>query len=253
MSEVILTTVGVAPSVERKASMRAETDIVANLAAVRGRIDRACVEVGRDRAEVSVLLATKTVSADRIRVALAEGYRLIGENRVQELIEKDAGLAGQPCVRHFIGHLQSNKVNQVLRYVSCVQSVDRIGLADRLQRRLDALDTSVEVLLQVNTSAEASKFGVSPAEAVSLSREVAKRDRLRIRGLMTIGLLDPNSERVRASYRGLREVRDRIRDAAIDGVEMGVLSMGMSGDLELAIAEGATMVRLGSAVFGQRP
>ncbi|TDD70191.1 YggS family pyridoxal phosphate-dependent enzyme [Jiangella aurantiaca] len=233
--------------------MPADADIRANLAAVRERVHAACVAAGRASDEVEVLLATKTQPAGRIAAAVAAGARLIGENRVQELAAKDTELTalvdGLPYERHFIGHLQSNKVNQVLRYVSCVQSVDGVELADRLQRRLETLDRTLDVLVQVNTSGEASKSGVAPDEAVAVVREVAERDRLRVRGLMTVGLQSPDEAAVRASYRALRELRDRAADAAA----LPVLSMGMSGDLEAAVAEGATMVRVGSAVFGPRP
>ncbi|PZF79589.1 YggS family pyridoxal phosphate-dependent enzyme [Jiangella anatolica] len=222
-----------------------------NLAAVRSRLDAACAAAGRAPDEVEVLLATKTQPAARIAAAIAAGARLIGENRVQELAEKDAELADLPCERHFIGHLQSNKVNQVLRYVSCVQSVDGVELADRLQRRLETLDRTLDVLVQVNTSGETTKSGVAPPEAVSVVTEIAKRDRLRVRGLMTVGLQSPDEAAVRASYRALRELRDRAAGAV--GAGLPVLSMGMSGDLEAAVAEGATLVRVGSAVFGERP
>jgi PLP dependent protein len=235
--------------------MPVEADIRADLAAVRERVDGACVAAGRAPGEVELLLATKTQPASRIAAAVAAGARLIGENRVQELAEKDAELTalagGLPFERHFIGHLQSNKVNQVLRYVTCVQSVDGVELADRLQRRLEALDRTLDVLVQVNTSGEDSKFGVDPAAAVAVVREVAGRDRLRARGLMTVGLQSPDEAAVRVSYRALRELRDAAAD--VIGAELPVLSMGMSGDLEAAVAEGATLVRVGSAVFGARP
>lgn len=230
--------------------MSVETNVVANLAAVRARVDEACRAAGRAPEDVQVLLATKTVPADRIAVAVRAGARLIGENRVQELAQKDAELAGLPCERHFIGHLQTNKVNQVLRYVSCIQSVDSVDLADRLQRRLERLDGTVDVLIQVNTSGEASKFGLAPGDALDVLRDVAKRDRLTVRGLMTIGLLSTEPDQVRSSYRALRDIRGQARDVV--GLELPVLSMGMSSDLELAVAEGSTMVRVGSAVFGAR-
>lgn len=230
--------------------MLGDADIRSNLAAVTARVAAACAAVGRSPDDVEVLLATKTVPADRIVMALRAGATLTGENRVQELAEKDAELAGLPGERHFIGHLQSNKVNQVLRYVTCVQSVDSVELADRLQRRLEALDRTLDVLVQVNTSGEDSKFGVAAEAAPGVVRDVAKRDRLRVRGLMTIGLPAADTELARPSYRSLREIRDQVRD---DGLELPVLSMGMSGDLELAVEEGSTMVRVGSAVFGSRP
>lgn len=221
-----------------------------NLRRIRERIARACDAAGRSPDEVQLMLATKTVPAERVAVAVRLGARLIGENRVQELAEKDSVLRELDCERHFIGRLQTNKVNQVLRYVTCVQSLDRLDLADRLQRRSETTDGTVDVLLQVNTSAEESKGGVTPDAALSFARDVSKRDRLRIRGLMTIGHPDPTQ--VRTSYKSLHNVRNDIEQAGIDRVFMDTLSMGMSGDLEAAIAEGATMIRVGSAIFGLR-
>ncbi|HEY9408034.1 MAG TPA: YggS family pyridoxal phosphate-dependent enzyme [Jiangellaceae bacterium] len=230
-----------------------EADIVAALAAVEARIAQACRAAGRDRSDVALLLATKTVTPRRIAAAVRAGARLIGENRVQELVDKADDLAGLPCERHFIGHLQTNKINLVLRHVTCIQSIDRIDLAERIQRRLDVTDGTLDVFLQINVSAEASKFGVPPGSAVSLAREVAALDRLRVKGLMTIGPASPDTDAVRAGYRSLRAARDHVAEAGLGGVDARELSMGMSGDLELAIAEGATMVRVGSAVFGRRP
>ena len=222
------------------------------LAAVQGRIEAAAVAAGRAPGEVRLLLATKTVPPEKIRVAIEAGADLVGENRVQEVRPKYEALADLDYERHFIGHLQSNKVNALVPYVSCIQSLDRLSLADRLQGRLEREGETREVLIQVNTSGEESKFGIEPAEAVDFVREVASRDALRIRGLMTIGLFADDPEVTRPSLSTLREAADRIREAAIDGVEMKELSMGMSGDLEVAIEEGATIVRVGSAVFGER-
>lgn len=226
-----------------------EVDIAANLAAVRDRVARACAAVGRDADEVDILLATKTVPAEQIAAAVAAGARLTGENRVQELASKADVLAGLPVERHFIGHLQTNKVNQVLRYITCLQTVDSLSLADRVQRRLEATDTTLEVFIQVNVSGEDSKYGIDPDEAGGFAAEIAQRDRLALRGLMTIGAPGPQ-EVAAPGYRRLRQIRDQLRDA---GLTVDTLSMGMSADLEVAIAEGSTMVRVGSAVFGARP
>lgn len=222
------------------------------LAEVRTRIDAACVAAGREPGDVRLLLATKTVGPERIRVAIEAGADLVGENRVQEVRPKYEALADLEYERHFIGHLQSNKVNALVPYVSCIQSLDRVSLADRLQGRLEREGETREVLVQVNTSGEESKFGVEPGEALDFVREVATRDALRIRGLMTIGLFSEDPEVARPSLAALRETADRIREAGIEGVEMAELSMGMSSDLEVAIEEGATIVRVGSAVFGER-
>ncbi|MFM9077253.1 MAG: YggS family pyridoxal phosphate-dependent enzyme [Solirubrobacterales bacterium] len=223
------------------------------LAGVEQRIAEAALAAGRDPGEVRLLLATKTVSPERIRVAIEAGADLVGENRVQEVRPKYEALADLEYERHFIGHLQSNKVNALVPYVSCIESLDRPSLADRLQKRLEREGETMEVLIQVNTSGEESKFGIDPDDAVGFAREVAQRDALRVRGLMTIGLFTEDHEVARPSLAALRETAERIREDGIDGVEMAELSMGMSGDLEVAIAEGATIVRVGSAVFGDRP
>ena len=222
------------------------------LAAVEGRIEAAAQAAGRDPDEVRLLLATKTVPPEKIRVAIEAGAGLVGENRVQEVRPKYEALADLEYERHFIGHLQSNKVNALVPYVSCIQSLDRLSLADRLQGRLEREGETRDVLVQVNTTGEESKFGVEPGEAIDFIREVAARDALKIRGLMTIGLFTEDPDVARPSLAALRETADRVRDAGIDGVEMAELSMGMSGDLEVAIEEGATIVRVGSAVFGER-
>lgn len=235
---------------------RPETDdasaIRERLGAVTDRIAGATEAAGRDPGSVRLLLATKTVSPDRIRVAIEAGADLVGENRVQEVKPKYEALSDLEYERHFIGHLQSNKVNALVPYVSCIQSLDRLSLADRLQARLEREGETREVLLQVNTSGEESKFGIEPGEAVEFAREVVRRDALEIRGLMTIGLFSEDPEVTRPSLALLRTTADGIREAGIDGVVMRELSMGMSGDLEVAIEEGATIVRVGSAVFGER-
>ena len=223
------------------------------LAEVEARIAQATLDAGREPGQVRLLLATKTVGPERIRVAIEAGADLVGENRVQEVRPKYEALTDLEYERHFIGHLQSNKVNALVPYVSCIESLDRISLADRLQGRLEREGETMEVLIQVNTSGEESKFGIEPDEAIGFAREIARRDALRVRGLMTIGLFSEDPEITRPSLSALRETADRVREAAIEGVEMRQLSMGMSGDLELAIAEGATIVRVGSAVFGDRP
>ena len=227
--------------------------IRSNLDAVNARIERACTAAGRAPAEVRLLLATKTVDPDRIRVAIEAGERLVGENRVQEVRPKYEALADLDYERHFIGHLQSNKINALVPYVSCIQSLDRLSLARKLQKRLEREGETIDVLIQVNTSQEDSKYGLEPGALRDFVTEVARMDALRVRGLMTIGLFTEDLELARPSLRRLRELRDEIRGMNLDGVGMDELSMGMSGDLEVAIEEGATIVRVGSAVFGSRP
>ena len=222
------------------------------LQAVRDRITAATSAAGREPGSVRLLLATKTVPPERIRVAIEAGADLVGENRVQEVRPKYEALTDLDYERHFIGHLQSNKINALVPYVSCIQSLDRLSLANKLQARLEREGETREVLIQVNTSGEESKFGIEPGDAVDFAREVASRDALVVTGLMTIGLFSDDPEVTRPSLITLRETAEAIRQAAIDGIEMRELSMGMSGDLDVAIEEGATIVRVGSAVFGER-
>ncbi len=227
--------------------------IRSNLASVNERIESACAAAGRPPDEVRLLLATKTVDAPRVRVAIEAGADLVAENRVQEVRPKYEALSDLDYERHFIGHLQSNKINALVPYVSCIQSLDRLSLARKLQKRLEREGETRDVLLQVNTSREDSKFGLEPDALEDFVTEVSRLDALRVRGLMTIGLFTDDLELARPSLRLLRELRDRVREMNLDGVEMAELSMGMSGDLEVAIEEGATIVRVGSAVFGSRP
>jgi pyridoxal phosphate enzyme (YggS family) len=228
-------------------------DIRRNLAAVRRRIDDACLAAGRRPDEVRLLLATKTVPPERVRVAVEAGADLVAENRVQEVRPKFEALQDLEYERHFIGHLQSNKINALVPYVSCIESLDRLSLAKKLQARLEREGETRDVLLQVNTSGEQSKFGVDPNGLEDFAREVSRMDSLRVRGLMTIGLFTDDVEKARPSLRLLRELAERLRELNLDGVEMSELSMGMSGDLEVAVEEGSTIVRVGSAVFGNRP
>lgn len=231
----------------------ADEAIQARLAAVNERIDVACAAAGRARGDVRLLLATKTVDPDRIRVAIEAGADLVAENRVQEVRPKFEALAGLEYERHFIGHLQSNKINALVPYVSCIQSLDRLSLAKKLQARLEREGETREVLLQVNTSGEESKFGLAPEDLQKFVTEVSRFDALKVRGLMTIGLFTDDVELARPSLRRLKQLGDQVAQMSLDAVEMRELSMGMSGDLEVAIEEGATIVRVGSAVFGGRP
>lgn len=221
------------------------------LAAVERRIDAACEAAGREREEVTLLPVTKTVAVERIAVAVEAGYLMLGENRVQEAQEKSEALAGHGIAWHLIGHLQRNKVKPALEFASCIESVDRGSLVERLARQLEIRNERVEVLLQVNTSGAESQYGVAPDEAPALAAAIAREPTLDLRGLMTIGRLVEDPEDARDCFRTLRQLRDRLQDEL--GAELPVLSMGMTADLEVAIAEGATRVRVGSAIFGARP
>lgn len=227
-------------------------DIIFNLKQVHNRIENACKLSGRDVFDVQLLLATKTVSAEKIRIAIEAGEKLIGENKMQEFRDKDSELKDLKIERHFIGHLQTNKVKDVLKYVSCIQSLDRLSLAEELHKQLQKENRNLDVFIQVNTSFEESKFGLEPSEVISFIKEIRKYDTLKIKGLMTIGLLDVEKEKMLPSLRLLREIRDEIYDVKIEGITNLKLSMGMSQDLELAIAEGSNIVRIGTSIFGNR-
>ncbi|MNS35324.1 hypothetical protein D3C72_674780 [compost metagenome] len=228
-------------------------DIIHNIAQIEARIAKACMQSGRARNAVKLLLATKTVTPERIAAALQEGCTLIAENKVQELKEKYEALKTIPHTNHFIGHLQTNKIKDILKYdVSCLQSLDRWELAEKLHQRLTAENRKIDVLIQVNTSGEESKFGVHPEQALALIQQVAQLDTLRIKGLMTIGLFSADTEQVRKCFRLLRSIQQEIIALDLPWVRMDELSMGMSGDLEAAIEEGATIIRVGTAIFGQR-
>lgn len=228
-------------------------NILHNISIINDRIKKACEKAGRDPKEVRLLLATKTVSADRIKIALENDETLIAENKVQELKEKYEELKDILHENHFIGHLQTNKIKDILKYdIVCVQSLDRLDLAEKLHQRLLSEGKNIEVLIQVNTSQEESKFGVHPDKALELTRKVAEFSTLKIKGLMTIGLFSAETEKVRSCFKILKNLQQEIIHENIPNVEMKELSMGMSGDLETAIEEGSTIVRVGTAVFGAR-
>lgn len=227
--------------------------IRANISAVRDRIAAACEAAGRSPDSVRLLLATKTQPPGPVRVAIEAGETLVAENRVQEVRPKFEALEDLTYERHFIGNLQSNKINALVPYVSCIQTLDRMSLALKLQRKLESEGRQMEVMLQANTSGETSKSGVSPDELPEFAKEVSRLDALKVRGLMTIGLFTDDLELARPSLSRLRELRDQVRELNLNGIEMDELSMGMSGDLEVAVEEGSTIVRVGSAIFGARP
>ena len=227
--------------------------IVENLNKILERIANACLKSNRNPNEVRLLLATKTVSAENIKTAIQACQTLIGENKVQEIKEKYEELKSISHENHFIGHLQTNKIKDILKYkVSCIQSVDRLDLAQKLHQRLVSENKTIEVMIQVNTSNEESKFGVHPDHALELIQQVAQLETLQIKGLMTIGLFSAETEKVRQCFQLLKNIQQEAIALNIPNVDMKELSMGMSGDLETAIAEGATIVRVGTAIFGQR-
>ncbi|WP_299888792.1 YggS family pyridoxal phosphate-dependent enzyme [uncultured Lacinutrix sp.] len=225
--------------------------ILNNIKAIENRITKVCEKSGRSPEDVKLLLATKTVSTDNIKFALQYKQTLIGENKIQEVKKKFTDLNSIPYESHFIGHLQTNKVKELLKYnIKCLQSLDRIRLAKKLQNRLEYEDKTIDVFLQFNTSYEDSKFGMDPKKALTFAKEIKQLDRINIKGLMTIGLFSASQEKVRKCFKLLKKTQT---DLLNKGYSVNELSMGMSGDLEIAIEEGATIIRIGSAIFGKRP
>ena len=230
----------------------AAADLARNLAEVRDRIDAACARVGRDRSGVRLLPVSKTVDEARMRAAVSVGMTAFGENKVQEAKAKAAALSDLPGLHwSVIGHLQTNKARDVAAFAAEFQALDSLRLAEALDRRLQAAGRSLDVFVQVNTSREESKYGMPPEEVAGFLRDLPQFASLNVRGLMTLAMFSTDLDAVRACFVRLRELRDRLRDTA--PVPLDELSMGMSGDFELAVEEGATVVRVGQAIFGARP
>lgn len=225
------------------------TTIEARLQAVQARISQAARACGRDPATVQLLAVSKTWPADAVHAAAAAGQRRFGENYVQEGVDKIAALQALQLDWHFIGPLQSNKTRAVAQNFAWVHGIDRLRIAERLSAQRDPHLSALNVCVQVNVSGEASKSGVAPAAVPALAAAVAALPRLRLRGLMCIPEADPDVAVLRARFDLLRELRDKL---IADGLALDTLSMGMSGDLETAIASGATIVRVGTAIFGAR-
>lgn len=226
-------------------------DIRTALAVVEQRIDAACERAGRDRSAVRLLPVTKTVEPARIAVALDCGYRVFGENRVQDAAPKHEAFAGQGVSWHMIGRLQRNKIRQALAFADVIQTVDRPRLADGIADCLAEIGERRRVFMQVNITGAEGQSGVAPENAATLAAHIAAHPELELDGLMAIARLAEEPEAARGDFRRLRHLRDRLEQEL--GRALPELSMGMSGDLEVAVEEGATLVRAGSAVFGARP
>lgn len=231
-------------------------EISANYDRVRERIAEACARVGRNPAEVEVVAVTKGHPAKLLTSALRAGITNIGESRIQEACRKYEHL-GELRDRinwHLVGHLQRNKVKDALPIFDIIQSLDSRRLADEIAHRhqLMGLSKPVPCLVQVNTSSEPSKFGCAPEDAEQLVAYAGELPAIEVRGLMTIGLWDADQEKVRPCFVMLRELAEKIAERRIPGVKMEHLSMGMSGDFQTAVEEGATLLRLGTVLFGHR-
>lgn len=221
-----------------------------NFNTVNAQLAAACKKVGREPSSVSLLPVSKTFAAEVVAEAAQLGYRRFGENKAQELKQKAQTLADLQLSWVIIGHLQTNKAKEVAKYADEIQSLDRLELAVALDRRLQQEGRVLDALIQVKTSTEESKTGMSPEEVPAFLEVLKGFDTLRIKGFMTIAENSPDPEVVRGCFRQVRELAEKMRQQT--GLALPVLSMGMSGDFELAIAEGATEVRIGSAIFGAR-
>ena len=219
----------------------------ARLEAVRQTIARSAERAGRDPSEVVLVTVTKGFPVARIREALAAGLRILGENRVQEALPKIDELGPANIDWHLIGHLQTNKVKLIENRFQMVQSLDSVGLAEALERRIRS---PLDVLIEVNVAQEPQKTGVSPAEMPDVAAAVNASARLRLRGLMTVAPMVDDPQAIRPVFRQLRALRDKTSQQL--GVALPVLSMGMTDDYAIAVEEGATMLRLGRALFGPR-
>ena len=226
------------------------TTIEGNLQDVRARIATACLAAGRNVEDVTLLAVSKTFGADAVRAAWAAGQTAFGENYVQEAVAKIAALRDLPLQWHCIGPLQSNKTRVVAEHFDWVHTVDRLKIAERLSEQRPEALAPLNVCIQVNIDGGSSKSGVAPADALALARTVAQLPRLRLRGLMTIPDIASDLKAARAIHSRARAIFDQLNAA---GLALDTLSMGMSADLEPAIAAGATLVRVGSAIFGTRP
>lgn len=227
--------------------------IEANLATIRARIDHACERAGRAPSTVRLLPVSKTKGNDVLRMAYAAGCRELGENKVQEARRKAEDLADLSDLRwSVIGHLQTNKAKYVARFAHEFQALDNLRVAETLDRRLQMEGRSLDVFVQVNSSSEPQKYGLDPDDVAEFIQQLPQFSALRVRGLMTLAIFSAETEQVRACFVRMRELQQKLFDHVPDGVSINELSMGMSGDFETAIEEGATVVRVGQAIFGPR-
>jgi pyridoxal phosphate enzyme (YggS family) len=228
------------------------TDIVSNLAAIRSRIAAAAAAAGRAADDVRLLAVSKTFDADHVRAAYAAGQRDFGENKVQEALQKIGETADLEIRWHLIGHLQSNKVKKAAPSFAAIHSVDSVDLVRRVDAAAADAGAAPDLYVQVDLAGEATKFGAPEADVPAIARAAVECRAARLKGLMLLPPWFDDPERARPYFRRLRELRDRLVAGGIDAARLQDLSMGMSHDFEVAIQEGATLVRVGTAIFGKR-
>lgn len=228
-----------------------ETMLCENLKKVEDNVDAACRKAGRSRDEVTLIAVSKTKPVEMLSTIYNQGIRDFGENKVQEMCDKMEQLPSD--IRwHMIGHLQTNKVKYIVGHTTLIHSVDSLHLAKEIEKQAEKKDVTVDILVEVNIAEEESKFGIHKEETYELVRQIAALPHVHICGLMTIAPYVENPEDNRMYFRGIRQLSVDIAEQNIDNVDMDVLSMGMTGDYMVAIEEGATMVRVGTSIFGER-
>jgi len=226
--------------------------VTENVEIVRNRIREVCSRCGRNPEDVLLLGVSKTFGIDRIRDAIGAGLFDFGENYAQEFLEKRSQVNDERVRWHFVGHLQSNKVKYIAEHVHLIHSVDNDHLAEELQKRAEKTGRSLDILVEVHTTDEATKYGIPPEGTLDLVKRIARFSRVRVQGLMTMGPFSDDPNDSRPSFQQLAALRDRVVREGIENVSMRHLSMGMSHDFEVAIEEGSTIVRIGTAIFGER-
>lgn len=222
-----------------------------NLAQVEKNICQACEKVGRDRSEVTLITVSKTNPVTSLREAMDCGVHIFGENKVQEMLEKQEELPDN-IQWHMIGHLQRNKVKYIMGKVALIHSVDSLRLAQEISKEAVKQGTQEDILVEINVAEESSKFGITTSEAIQLVEDISQLPNVHIKGLMTIAPFVEDPEENREVFRALKKLSVDIDRKNIDNVTMNVLSMGMTNDYQVAIEEGATMVRVGTGIFGRR-
>lgn len=225
--------------------------IAENLREVEKRICAACERAGRERSEVTLIAVSKTKPVEMIQEAIKEGIIEFGENKVQEIVDKEQAIT-EPLHWHLIGHLQRNKVKYIVDKVRLIHSVDSVRLAEQISREAEKKRVESDILLEVNIAGEDSKFGLKPEEVEETVRRIAVLPHVHICGLMTVAPFVEKAEENRIHFQNMKKLMVDIKQKNIDNVCMDILSMGMTGDYEVAIEEGATMVRVGTGIFGER-
>ena len=228
------------------------TELKTRLENVLNRIKNAALSYSRDPETIRLVAVSKTIPTDMVKEAIEAGVKILGENYIQEVRKKFNALSSYPVSWHFIGHLQTNKAKYAVRLFDLIHSVDSLKLAHELNKQAKKINKIQEILIQVNISMESTKAGVYEQDALSLIKDISHLENLSVKGLMTMPPFFNEPEKVRPYFSALRKLRDQIKKESIPNIAMDELSMGMTGDFEAAIDEGASLVRIGTAIFGER-